>query len=141
MKTKIPKPKKLKTRVTRISVGATYNLGNYENVRFDLSAEVSEGESALAAFQELRYIIACLRRTRKPDCADQFEAVSKKTAAERSNYEKEHVQEWADRMAAFHLHQSRRVEAIRMLDTLGGNLQFRDAKQKWENDFNDDTPF
>jgi tetrahydrodipicolinate N-succinyltransferase len=141
MKTKITKPKKLKTRVTCISVGATYNLGNYENVRFDLSAEVGKGESALAVFQELRYIVACLRPARKPDCEDQFERVSKKTDAERSNYEKENFQAWADRMANYHLKQSRRATAIQMLDTLGGNRAFRDAKQKWEDVFDDDAPW
>ena len=139
MKTKVIKPKKLKTRVTSISVGATYNLGNYENVRFDLSVEVGPGESATAAFQELRYIIASLRPTRQPDCADSFAAADKKLVEERSNWEKEHFQEWADRMAAFHSKKVRRSEAIAMLDTLGGNRQHRDAKQDWETE--DDPMF
>lgn len=141
MKTqKVKAPKKLKTRVSTISIGATFNCGNYENVRYDVSAQVGEGESALAAFQELRYIVALLKPVRRPDCEDSFERVSKKTESERSAYEAEHFQEWADKMAAFHSRNSRRAEAIKMLDTLGGNRQYRDAKQSWEN-YDDDMPF
>lgn len=141
MKKKTPKaPKKLKTRVTSISVGATFNCGNYENVRYDVSAEVGPGESATAAFQELRFIIAALKPVRKPDCASSYEAAAKLPDSEKSNYQKEHFQEWSDTMAAYHSRHAKRAEAIKMLDALGGNRNYRDAKQDWENDF-DDSPF
>lgn len=140
MKTKVQKPKKIKTRVTSISVGATYNLGNYENVRYDVSAEVGEGESAMAAFQELRYIIARLKPLREPGCAHQFRRASKLDEAERTQYQKENLPTLAEEMKDFLGAKGLRAEAIKMLDTLGGNSQFRDAKQNWESE-SDDIPF
>jgi hypothetical protein len=139
MKTKIKPPKKLKTRITKITMAALYGLGRYEHVRYELSAEVGEGESATAAFQEVRYILAMLKPVCRPDCARSLEEASKLTPEERNNYQNEHLVEWAEEMGAYHLKLSRKAEAIKMLDTLGGNRQFRDAKQDWENQ--DDTPF
>jgi hypothetical protein len=139
MKTAKPtKPKKLKTRVTGLSMSALFSLGNYENIKYEISVEVGAGESAVAAFQEVRYVLSRLKPLREPECASSFKSVCKLSEEERSEYQKAHYQEWADEMAEYHSRRMQRAEAIRMLDTLGGNSTHRDAKQSWESD---DTPF
>lgn len=136
---KKPKPPKtLKTRVTSISVGATFNLGNYENVRYDVSAEVGPGESAMAAFQELRFIIASLKPIRSPGCLEEYEKARKKEHAEMSNWEQQQFESWAATVADWELRKTNRAQAIQALDRLGRNQKFRDAKQSRETD---DTPF
>lgn len=46
--------------ITKITIGRLYNLGNYEHVRYDLTVEVKEGESAATAITGMEAIIAGL---------------------------------------------------------------------------------
>jgi hypothetical protein len=48
---------KKRPRITSFSVGRVYNLGNYENIRLDLSVEVPEGESVRAALTSVMGIL------------------------------------------------------------------------------------
>lgn len=132
-------PKKLKTRITQITMAVLYNLGRYEHVRYELSAEVGPGESAKAAFEEVRYILAVLKPLRTPDCLASYNEACKLEDAQRSEYQKANIDAWASEVGAWNTAKARRADAIKALDTLGGNSKFRDAKQDWENQ--DDTPF
>jgi hypothetical protein len=60
-------------------------------------------------------------------------------AESQTEYQKANVAEWAKEMAACALKKQERVDALKMLDDLGGVTEFTDHKDKW--DFNDDTPF
>lgn len=46
--------KKLPGQITQVSYGLTVNIGNYENVRFDLTAKVAEDESWKEVLDALR---------------------------------------------------------------------------------------
>lgn len=41
-------------KYTHVAFGKTYNLGNYENERIDLTAEVPEGSNMLDVFNKIR---------------------------------------------------------------------------------------
>lgn len=47
-----PKPKPIK--LTQVSYGMTVNIGNYENVRFDLTAQVAPDEDWRTVLESLR---------------------------------------------------------------------------------------
>jgi hypothetical protein len=42
------------TRITAVSYGRTVNMGNYESVRFDLTAEVREDQDWYEVLDDLR---------------------------------------------------------------------------------------
>ena len=44
----------MKQRITSDTYGRTINMGNYENVRFDLTARVNEGEDWRDVLEELK---------------------------------------------------------------------------------------
>jgi len=47
-----PKPKP--TKITQVSYGLTVNIGNYETVRFDLTAQVAPDEDWRDVLESLR---------------------------------------------------------------------------------------
>jgi hypothetical protein len=128
-----------RSRIVQVEVSALYNLGNYSNVRYSLSAEVPKGGSARQTLYDIRHILGMLKPVREPDCADTLERVLAKPEEDRSAYEKEHLQEWAETVGKFKGRQDRRERALRLLDELGGASEFRDAKETWGDP--DDSPF
>lgn len=136
MKTKTKKQPK--ARITSISVSRLYNTGNYTNVKYDLTAEVPEGASAVEALRQMVYTLRCLRPISRPSCSESFEAAVKKTEKEQTNYEKENLPEWRDRMAVYHTQKANRDAAVLALDDLGGTRTKRDAKNSWDSWDDDD---
>lgn len=133
------KTKKPKARVTNISVSRLYNLGNYQNVKYDIAAEVPKGASAVETMRQLVHILQMLEPLRRPHSYSMFKEAIKKTNTEQSAYEKEHVKEWQEEAAAFELKRELRDKAFMALDDLGGSLIAKDAKDTWDDP--DDTPF
>lgn len=131
MKTKTKKTTP-KPRVTSVSVSRLYNLGNYQNVKYDLAAEVPKGASAAETLVSLSRILEALRPIRPPDCAGQLEDALKKSEADRSSWEKDHLQEWIHENDKHAAKLRRRGEAILSLDSLGGTLTFKDNSRDWE---------
>lgn len=137
MKTKPRTPKR--ARVVHVEVKALFNLGNYQNITYGMSAEVPAGGSARQTLIDLQWIIGRLRPIRKPDCEAEYEQCSKTPEGERTEWQKNHSQEWAERMANYHARVAQQSQALRLLDEIGGKSEYRDAKAEWENE--DDTPF
>lgn len=136
-----PKPrKKPSPKVVTVSVSRVFNTGNYTNVKYDLTAQVPKGASAKGALFELHHIINMLKPVRKPDCESSLETARKKPAEEQSAWEKDHLQEWADQMGAYHQRIADRNSALQSLDDLGGAIEKRDAKKNWSYQ-DDDCPF
>ena|ERR1051325_1368874 len=50
-----------KTRVTRITMGRVYNLGNYENQRVEISVDISNGDDPANVFKNIEGILGNLR--------------------------------------------------------------------------------
>ena len=130
MKTK--KPKTVKTgRIVYVGISRLFNAGNYENVKYELGAEVAEGECASETFRQMVHVLTSLKPLRKPSCYDQWETAIKRTEAEQSEWEKGHIKEWAEDVAAYLALKQRREMALIELDKLGGKSTARDAKQSW----------
>ena len=133
-----PKPPKV-GRVKYVSVSRLYNLGNYENRKIDISAEVAPRESASQTAKNLWWICEALKPLRRPSSVESYEAAIKKPVSEQNEYEKNHLEEWQEEYKTFCIRKELREKAIGLLDDLGGATVYTDHKEKW--DFGDDTPF
>lgn len=138
MPKKTSKPKKT-GRITYVGVKRLFNAGNYENVSYDLGAEVAPGECPSETFRQMVFVITSLKPIRKPSCYDQYQAAAKKTEAEQSEYEKGHMKEWAEDVSNFLALKQRRELALQELDKMGCKTTYKDAKQNWDDAC--DTPF
>lgn len=134
----VPMVRLARARVTHIAVSRLFNLGNYQNVRYDVGVDVPAEANAEDIFRELRYILAALKPIPQPSCLDEFRRAIKKPESERSNYEKENFEAWTETIAAWELRKKTRNEAIKALDSLGGHSEFRDAKESWSDDPEDE---
>ncbi len=146
-------------RVSRITIGRLYNLGSYEHVRYELSVEVAEGESAATAILGMEKIIAALspktsthtryelerERVRVEELKASLAAMTDEDYFRRNHGHFEGTPaEYVARVAESHAEnlsrreawEERAEKARKMLDDLGGSAVWKDAKLDWEdNDF------
>lgn len=143
-------------KVTKITIGRLYNLGSYEHVRYELTAEVPEGESPATALLGMEKLLAALSpktHTHSRGELDrekhQVEAM-RKLLAEKGPEEFRHrhsffvgtPEEYIARCEESHAKsvaerdewESRSEKARKMLDDLGGAANWKDAKLDWETD-------
>ena len=133
---KKPKPKKT-GRVSFVSVSRLYNLGNYQNVKYELAAEIAKGESPSETLIKLTEVILALRPISPPDHAlVSLKAARKKKLSERSEYEKENFSSWLEAERDYRQKIDARRNAVLALDLMGGSSVSTDHKQNW-----DDTPW
>lgn len=130
MKTK--KKQTPKARVTSIAVSRLYNLGNYQNVKYDIAAEVPLGGSAKDTLLELLYILQMMKPSHRPSCWEETKAAEKKLPTELTEREKMHLQEWQEECGAYRRHCVERDEAVASLDSLGGSSHAKDARKSWD---------
>lgn len=145
---------KPKPRITKITLGRLYNLGNYEHVRYDLTVEVPDGASATKAIIGMERIIAGLSPLKNSPTRDEchlrldaaYIAKLKSLNAEEwkrehgdskgtrkeiiGRYEKSLKEETLKRQKAFSTAERARL----LFDDLGGAAHWKDAKLDWEND-------
>lgn len=125
--------KRVKTgRVKTIGISKVYNTGNYTNVRYEIQAELSPGDSAGATMIEIARIINALRPITIPSCIDQLNAARAKLLLERSHYEKENYSSWLKQEEQYNRLVAKRKRAVEDLDRLGGTATFKDAKLSWD---------
>lgn len=145
--------------ISRVTVGRVFNLGNYENVRYELSVDVPAGESAATALVALEKIIGALTPKGSPiseaelkrdklqieemhrclsnDGPDAFKRINAWHMAG-----KESPEEYIAMREATLAENSKKLEAWKakhekarkLLDDLGGAAVWKDAKQDWEDD-------
>jgi hypothetical protein len=127
------KPKRT-GRVTSVSVSRLYNLGNYENVKYELSAEVTKGASPSETLAQLANTISALKPVTKPPCQASLNAARKKKISERSEYEKEQYSSWLEAERTYNALKKARVEGVLELDKMGATSTATDHKQNWEDD-------
>lgn len=125
-------------KVTSLSVSRLYNLGNYQNVKFDLTVQIGPGESASQTFCNLTWILNQLRPLKTPDCQASYEQAIKLPEEQQSEYQKQHLQEWADQMSTWAEKKRRRSEAVAAFDALAGVSKYTDHTRNWDDD---DQPF
>lgn len=143
--------------ITKITIGRLYNAGNYEHVRYELTAEVKEGESASAALQGMEKLLCALNP--KPACGvksnselererlrigqlkemtdDQFSRSIGQPEGGKSAYIQRVTQGLADDTVKRAEWDHRHSQARKLLDDLGGASKWKDAKLSWDNDIDE----
>lgn len=122
-------------RVSRLTIGRLYNMGNYEHVRYEISVEVPEGANAGDAMRRLKTILWALR----PAKVDKY---SIRHAKELVGDPDKHGNNYVDLPAALasaqaqidkHAAELQRIkDATAALEDLGGSGVFTDAKDDWD---------
>jgi hypothetical protein len=139
-------------KITKITIGRLFNLGSYEHIRFELTCEVGERESAARAYRAMEVLIESLNpkrpstvpslseiqrdqlrieEARKMD-AEQFRRMHGEPTGGKAAYLKrcaKHVKEGQARRKKWEAH---RKHARALFDNLGGISHYRDAKQDWD---------
>lgn len=146
--------------ITKITIGRLYNLGSYEHVRYELTAEIKDGESAKDAVTGMEKILAGLAPLKTACISTESEIAHKTkeiqdmktmpvvdwqrryghctgTAAEViERYETSLQEEIEKRDKAV----SRSKRARELFDDLGGAAKWKDAKLDWQ-DYNDEGDY
>lgn len=123
-----------KTKITRLSIGRVHNLGNYENVRYEVQVDVGEGENVSQLLANLENILEDVRAVSwvsKWDY-DRAKEMLAKPASELSEIELSNLDLYKKRIADYESVNEKRQKAKDALNTLGGNTVFTDAKENWD---------
>jgi len=136
--------------ITKITIGRLYNLGNYEHVRYELSVEVPEGQSAATAVIGMEKILSGLAPLKHANVKSQHDI--QQMAREIEAMKTMSVVDWERRyglgtgsdlierkqdlleeesvktQAAL----TRARRARQLFDDLGGAAQWKDAKLDWD---------
>lgn len=119
-------------RVSHISVSRLFNLGNYENVKFDVSVEIPPGNSACATMKMLLGILQKLRPIKVGyDVTHAIEMLNK-PETELTEAQLGLLAEYKATVEAHNKKVQERKQAMAKLDALGGTRTDRDAKDEWE---------
>lgn len=141
-------------KVTKITIGRLYNLGSYEHVRYELTAEVPEGESAAKTVTALERVLSGLSPLKNACINSESEIERKKLEVEEmrtmpvvdwerryghckgaaaeviARFEKSLTEEIQKRNKAL----ERAKKARELFDDLGGAANWKDAKLDWEDE-------
>ena len=143
------------SHITRLTVARLYNLGSYEHVRYELSVEVPDGQSASKALLGTERLLAALNP--KSPYPSETEIAHDKRRVERmkellgkgeEEFRRENthfvgtpeeyiarceesVSEAVNRRQEW---KSRQQRARQLFDDLGGAAKWHDAKLEWDKD-------
>lgn len=145
--------------VTKITIGRLFNLGSYEHVRYEVSVEVQENESASAALIGLERIMEALKPISQSsvhskgqleresdhlaELDKQLDNLTEEEFRQRHGFFEGTPREYCVRRLKSHLENLSRFQAITQraekarafLDDLGGAAQWKDSKLDWEDRF------
>lgn len=131
----MPKPK---STISRITITRLYNLGNYEHVRYELTADVPAGCSAkMAASNLVKILRAC--NPKPPHSWHEItraKELCSKPVHKMTDLDWENQNQAQRVMRDFNKWQKAKAEALKLLEKFGGKADHRDAKLDWE-----DAPF
>ena len=136
--------------ITKITVGRLYNLGSYEHVRYELTVEVKDGESAATAITAIEKILSGLAPLK--GIKSDLELKQKRVEIERmkvmplvdwerqyghyagtaAEVIKRYEEAQAEEIIKAAFVKSRALIARQLFDDLGGAAQWKDAKLDWE---------
>lgn len=124
---------KSKPRVSRITVGRLYNLGNYEHVRYEITVDVPAGvKPSHALTQTLRVLKAA---NPKPPCSDYEIRTARESMAKKpedlTEYDRGHMDIFKQRVERYDAWLAQKERALRILDDIGGSKVEVDAKEAW----------
>lgn len=125
-----------RTRVTGLRVARLYNLGNYNNEKFEITVEVGEGDDPGKVFARLENIITGLDRR---DCQESYETrqarmLLAKPVGELQEHQLRQLPECRETLAKHEAALKRRADALVALAQLGGEREYIDHKDNWEDE-------
>lgn len=130
--------KKNKATISRITIGRLYNLGNYEHVRYELTADIPAGVKPAAVLVNVLKIIRAVDPkppSSKYELARALEIVAKVEAStEIPEHEKDNLNLYRDRIRIHANWKANREKALEALDRFGGTEKLTDAKLSWGDD-------
>ena len=120
----------MKTKVSRITIGRLYNLGNFEHIRYEISVDVDGNASA--TLRNVENIIAALNPKRQCDAHTHWrvERLEKKT--DLTDDDNKELEQLKKRVKADEAALKRREKAREKLDKLNGTSVYKDAKLEWD---------
>lgn len=138
------------SKIKTIQIGRVYNLGNYEHVRYEITAEVEDGEDPSQVMTGLEKVIEGLRPVKDVDSASELNRrrleIEKMRAVDPAKWEttfgwkgknqeevieREHL-EYCKKVTARAEALTRANGARKMLSDLNGAAIWKDAKLDWE---------
>ena len=143
--------------ITKITIGRLYNLGSYEHVRYELTAEISESEQPSDAYIGMSKILNALRPVSKCGVRTESEIAHKTKEVESmrtmpavqwerqyghckgspaevvQRYQESLDEEIRKREQVLERHK----QARELLNNLGGAAEWKDSKLEWDNDDSD----
>ena len=148
-------------KVTKITIGRLYNLGNYEHVRYDITVDVQPGESAASAMIGLEKIITGLaperawavhsegELEREGRSVEEMSKLLVNAEFDETEFRRRHghfegtPREYYKRCLDSHQSNvTRRAKAVqraatarKLLEDIGGAANWKDAKLDWQDDF------
>lgn len=149
--------------ITKITIGRLYNLGSYEHIRYELTAEVPQGESPATCIIGMEKILAGLSPKTHTHTRTELEREKHNVEEMRhllagkgeEEFRRRHgysfvgtPEEYIARCEESHLKnvaerdawEARSEKARKLLEDLGGAANFKDAKLDWEDDNYFDEP-
>ncbi|HEY4415919.1 MAG TPA: hypothetical protein VGO57_09525 [Verrucomicrobiae bacterium] len=142
--------------VSKITIGRLFNLGNYEHIRYEITAEIPAGESPATALIGLENILAGLNPKRpngvlpvhlvemlRHKLNDTLSATDESLAKEYGcsvenarEFVKEKLQQQIDEAeAAVEKWEFVQRKSRKLLEDLGGAANFTDAKKLWDDTY------
>lgn len=128
---------KPKSKIARLTLARLYNTGNYEHIRFEISADVPKGGSAKQTLLDMGAILARLKPVKVPYQYEHAKEVVNKLPEQLSEAEKGRMEELTQIVRDYEAAKALRLEALNKLDDVGGSSKHTDAKDSWD----DDGPF
>lgn len=147
-----------KPRISRITIGRLFNLGSYEHVRYELTIEVPEGESASTALEGAERLFVALNPKEPGSVSSesdierqqrQVNDMKERLSVGSGEFERyyghgyvgtpeEYIarceQSLAESIQKRQAWKARSQKARSLLDDLGGAAKWRDAKLEWDDD-------
>lgn len=133
--------------VTKITIGRLYNLGNYEHVRYEISAEVNEDGCASMALTGLERVLNGLNPKCPVDQCALWECQRKAKWDDKDWQASRWVDNWrvakqenelelAELQSKLEAWKKHQAKCRTLLDDLAGASEYKDAKLNWDDDDN-----
>ena len=123
------------TRITRIAIQRLHNLGNYESVRYEVTVDVSPTDNAGKVLATLETALEDIRAKSFSSTWD-IERAQKKLAKP-EDFEPWEIENAKETITQHEAVLAKREAARQILSSFSLEQEHRDAKDNWEDDYND----
>lgn len=125
-----------KSRISKIHLGRVYNLGNYENMRVEVTVDIGTQDDPATVLRSVENILADLRAKGGVSEWDlsRARATLEKPESELDELERKNLPAYREKLRKVDEAMKRREAARAALATLNYTSEHRDAKDEWEDE-------